>query len=263
MRLRFPAQFDLKDYQRLNITKSDDLLILKYPEVYRDKIRVEMRKIVEKNAKNEANGKEPVELDVSIDIHYQKRSTTFNSWMWAVHTLEANILNAKRSAWTDDQRLRWRETNAITPEMIHESDMVEFAPIARIDVEPDNVPFLCKVLEEESGRVINREPNGAGKVTITIRQTSSYWDVRRAAEYGDILKNRLLSYGISLDDSVDYRNIVADFDTWKKEEASKIAFNAESNIETATGTEDIPVLHLRRDSVSIVASVFNGELIND
>jgi len=261
MRLRFPATFDLKDYQRLNVTKSDDLLILKYPEVYRDKIRVEMRKIVEKNAKNEANGKEPVELDVSIDIHYQKRSTTFNSWMWAVHTLEANILNGKRSAWTDDQRLKWRETNAITPEMIHESDMIEFAPIARIDVEPDNVPFLCKVLEEESGRVISREHNGAGKVTITIRQTSSYWDVRRAAEYGDILKNRLLSYGISLNDSVDYRNIVADFDIWKKEEDLRAVLNESGGIEASTENEDVPILHLRRDSVTIVQNVFGGDVI--
>ena len=52
MRLRFPATFDVKDYTRFGVTKSDDLLILKYPEVYRDKIRAEMRKIVEKNAKN-------------------------------------------------------------------------------------------------------------------------------------------------------------------------------------------------------------------
>lgn len=260
MRRHFLGSFDVADYQRLGVTKSDDLLILRYPELYRDKIRAEMRKIVEKNAKNKANGKEPVELDVSIDVHYQKRSTTFNSWMWAIHTLEANILNGRRSAWTDNEKLKWRETNAITPEMIHESDMVEYAPIAKIDVEPNNVPFLCKVLEEESGRVISKEPNGTGKFTITIRQTSSYWDVRRAAEYGGILKNRLLSYGISLDDSVDYRNIVSDFDTWKREAEKK---EAEANVPQSTDSvetlePDIPILTLRKDPVNIVTDVFKG-----
>ena len=103
MRRHFLGSFDVADYQRLGVTKSDDLLILRYPELYRDKIRAEMRKIVEKNAKNKANGKEPVEINVELDIHYLKRSLDQNAWLWKAHEIEAKIVNTKDQIWRDEK----------------------------------------------------------------------------------------------------------------------------------------------------------------
>ncbi len=260
MRTHFLGSFDVADYLRLGVTKSDDLLILRYPELYRNKIRTEMRKIVEKNATNKANGKEPVELDVSIDIHYVKRSVDQNSWLWAAHTLEANIVNGHKSAWTDEQKVKWRESGSVTPEMIHDEYMSLYAPRGYIDVEPGFVLAVRSMVNETMGRVIEEVwiPE-IKKMRFTILKTSSYMNVAEFCQLAEKVEAQLLSYGIDLNTGADYKNLLSDFDTWKREAEKKEAdSNAPQPGETVD--EDIPVLTFRKNPVKIVEDVFKGEV---
>lgn len=268
MRLHFPATLDLKEYNRLGITKGDDLLILSYPDVYRDKIRAEMRKIVEKNAKNAASGKEPVELDVNIDIHYQKRSLDQNSWLWRAHEIEANIVNGKKSAWTDSQKIKWRTADSITPEMIHSDYMEQYAPRGYIEVEPGFVDAVRKMVTESMGRVMKEEwlPDKQ-KMRFEIWRTSSYMDVREFCELADHVVENLLAYGIDLNSSVDYENLSTDLQEIKneatKEEQSR-AGKQDTKIEehALTGINQEPQLTKPKDTVSMVKDVFNGEQLD-
>jgi len=246
----------VSDYQRLGVTKSDNLLILRYPELYRDKIRAEMRKIVEKNAKNLANGKEPVEIEVNLDIHYAKRSLDQNAWLWAAHTLEANIINGHRSAWTDRQKVQWREAGTVTPEMIHEDYMEQFAPRGFIDVEPGFVSAVRSMVNETMGRVIEEtwQPD-IQRMRFVILKTSSYMNVAEFCQLAEKVKESLLAYGIDLDSAADYKNLMTDLDTLKREAEKK-----EANVPQSTDSvDDIPILTFRKDPVKIIESVFNGE----
>jgi len=257
MRLRFPATFDLKDYQRLNITKSDDLLILKYPEIYRDKIRVEMRKIVEKNAKNEANGKEPVELEIEMNIHYAKRSMSANAWLWSAHTLEAKLINTKDQTWRDSMGISWYKVGAVTPEEIHDHYMNEFAPRAKVLIEPDCLEYFRQALNETTGKVVGEHYiESIGKYELTLWKTSSYMNVAEFCALSEHVKESLISYGINLDDATDYTQLLTDLEGIK----SRAVTDKEKSEDDASTVIDEPiVLKLRPDSVSIVESVFSGK----
>jgi len=256
MRLRFPATFDLKDYQRLNITKSDDLLILKYPEVYRDKIRAEMRKIVEKNAKNEANGKEPVALVCDIDIQYAKRSIDQNAWLWKAHEIEARLINTKDQIWRDEKGITWYKPGAITPEEIHESYNERFSPRAELIVDSSNVPFFRKMLTETTGKIIDETPIDSEHVRFTILKTSSYLTVAEFCNLADKVSEEMLAYGIDISNGLDWNTLMADLEGIK----SRAVTDKEKPEDDASTVTDEPiVLKLRPDSVSIVESVFSGK----
>lgn len=199
MVLKFPATLDVSDYKQHNITKFDDLFCIRYDPAYRDKVRAELRKVNEKNEANKASGKEPVQLDVVIDIHYKKRSLDQNSWLWMAHELEARMVNTKDQTWRDEHGITWYKPGAITSEEIHESYMERFAPRATILVDPDNVEYLRRMLTETTGRVVSETwiPQ-IGKMEFIIWKTSSYMNVAEFCQLAEKVKESLLSYGVDL-----------------------------------------------------------------
>lgn len=274
MRLNFPATLDVKDYNDHNITKFDDLFCIRYDSAYRDKIRAELRKITEKNAKNLNDGKEPVQLDVTVDIHYKKRSLDQNAWLWRAHEIEANIVNGRKSAWTDSQKIRWRVAESITPEMIHDLYMEQYARRGYIEVEPGFVDAVRKMVNESMGRVMKEEwlPDKQ-KMQFEIWRTSSYMDVREFCELADHVVENLLAYGIDLNSAVDYEALSVDLQEIKneadKEEQSRtVKHEAEVAESYPTVTQEEPIklalhstLTKENDSASIVKEVFKGETI--
>ena len=260
MRLRFPAIFDLKDYQRLGITKSDDLLILKYPEVYRDKIRAEMRKIVEKNAKNEANGKEPVTLVCDIDIQYAKRSLAQNAWLWKAHEIEARLINTKDQIWRDEKGITWYKPGAITPDEIHESYNERYSPRAEVIVKSKDIAFLRQKLTEKDGKIIQEEIIDADHIRLTILKTSSYLTVAEFCNLADKVAEEMLAYGIDISNGLDWNTLMADLEGIKTRAVTK---EAELEENASTGIDEPIPLKLRPDSVSIVENVFSGKKIKE
>jgi len=235
MHLRFPAFLDLKEYQRLGVTKSDDLLILKYSEVYRDKIRAEMRKIVEKNAKNAETGKEPVELDITVDIHYKKRSLDANRWMWAIHDLEARIINGKGMAGKNANGTRWIEAGAVTPEMIHDDYLQQYAKKYFIYAQAGMVNAMREVIAENMGRILEEKwLEDRQEMMFTVWKTSRFMTASEFYEFSEHIKAQLLSYGIDLDNASDFKNLMderetlyrqmstAESDTTKQENTSMV-----------------------------------------
>ena len=274
MVLKFPATLDVSDYKQHNITKFDDLFCIRYDSAYRDKIRSELRKINEKNAKNLSDGKEPVQLDIEVNIHYRGRSLDQNRWLWRAHEIEANIVNGRKSAWTDSQKIRWRTAESITPEMIHDSYMEQYARRGYIEVEPGFVDAVRKMVNESMGRVMKEEwlPDKQ-KMQFEIWRTSSYMDVREFCELADHIVENLLAYGVDLNSAVDYEALSVDLQEIKneagKEEKARTVKNEAPVAESSpTVTRDEPIklslhstLTKQDDSASIVKEVFKGETI--
>jgi hypothetical protein len=259
MRLHFLGSFDVSDYQRLGVTKSDDLLILRYPELYRDKIRAEMRKIVEKNTKNKANGKEPVELDVSIDIRYQRRSTNANRWMWAIHTLEAQIINGKGMAGTA-HGMKWVNSSAVTPEMIHEDYLEQYAKQDYFYASASMVNEARGMIIEGAGRILEEKwiPEFS-MMSFLVFKTSSFMNAGEFYEFSEHIKTQLLSYGVDLDNASDYSTLMKEREHIYKAMVEAEKKEAEDNVpQSAESVDDIPILTFKKDPVSIVNEVSGG-----
>ena len=213
MHLKFTATFSLDDYKKHNVTKSDDLLLLRYNYEYREKVRRELRKIVAKNEKNLANGKDPVQIVADLNIFYAHRSLDQNRWLWLAHTLEAAIVNNKRLS---GELIQWNTPDEVTPQMIHDDYLERFAPHATIFVDASNVDYLRKALSETAGRIMKETwHSDTQKMEFLIWKTSSYFDVREFCEFAEHIEESLLSYGITLDNSVDYKNLMEDLQSIK------------------------------------------------
>jgi len=213
MRLKFTATFSVDDYKNHNISRMDDIIALRYMPEFREKVRRELRKLVLKNSANKEKGKGPVEIDVTCDIHYKKRSLDQNAWMWLAHTLEAAIVNNKKAS---GDFVKWNTPDDVTPQMIHDSYMQEYAPRGFVDVAPGFVDAVRQMLEETQGRVIDETwmPD-IQKMRFTVLKTSSYMNVAEFCELAGHVEDNLLSYGVTLDHAVDYKRLIEDLQTIK------------------------------------------------
>lgn len=215
MHLKFTATFNVEDYKTHNVTKKDDILLLRYAEVARDKVRRELRKIVKKNDENMMKGRPPVEIEIDANIHYAHRSLDQNRWLWAAHTLEANIINGGLAAW-NDSNIRWRKAGTVTPEQIHEDYMELYGPMGFVDVQPDFTDAIRKMLEETQGHVIHEEwIDDIKKMRFTVRKTSSYMNTREFSELADHITSNLLAYGIDISTGEDFQKLLEDLQTLK------------------------------------------------
>jgi len=215
MKLHFIASFNVSDYVNHGVMKMENIFLVRYLDAYSEKVRKELRKMAKKNEERTVQGREPVELEIDADIHYTKRSLSWNRWMWAMHNLEANLLNAAK--FRNLRGIKWHDVDAITPEMIHEADMEQYAPRATVDVAPNEVPYITESLEADAGRVVSKTPIG-DKVRIELWKTTRYWDVKKATEYGDILKDRLLSYGVDIEHAGDFSGLMKDLEKLRSAE---------------------------------------------
>ena len=213
MHLKFTAIFDVEDYKTHNVTKKDDILLLHYAETAREKVRRELHKIVKKNEENLMKGRPPVEIDVNMDIHYQKRSLDQNAWLWLAHTLEAAIVNNKRLS---GESIQWNTPDEVTPQMIHDDYLERYAPRATVFVDAGNVDYLRKALTETAGRIMKETwHSDTQKMEMEIWKTSSYFNVREFCEFAEHIEDSLISYGVTLDNSVDFKLLIEDLQTLK------------------------------------------------
>ena len=239
---KFLATLDIQYAQSQGMTRLGDIIPLRYSEEYRDRMREEIKKIDAKNKKNAAEFKDPVQIEVSLNIHYQKRSVDQNSWLWSAHTLEAKLINTKDQAWCDDKKITWYKPGAVTPDEVHEAYMERYAPVGYIDVEPGFVSAVRQMMVETMGRVIKEEWNQDNqKMVFTVRKTSSYMNTAEFYQLAEKVKENLLSYGVDLDSALDYKQLMNDLDTLKKK------------------SEAEAILENMADPVKIVKKAFKGE----
>ena len=147
--------------------------------------------------------------------------------------------------------------------MIHEEYMDLYAPRGFIDVEPSFVSAVRSMINETMGRVIDEiwvpEIN---KMRFTILKTSSYMNVAEFCQLSEKVKEQLLSYGIDLDSAVDYKNLISDLETWKRDAGKKEKEEKSKCIPVIVEVpKEVKVLTSKQDSVSIVKEVFNGEQV--
>jgi hypothetical protein len=210
MKLRFQATFEASEYRKREILRSECLVILKHEPADMERIHKELYKIVAKNDADILAGKEPVKIDVIMDIAYRKRSPEANRLMWMIYTILSDKLNCENG--TRDK---------IAPEDLYEQDMSDWAPRHEIFCKSESLEFFKLVLEREKGHV-HSVTEKDGMCRIEVWQTSSYWNARQMCEHIDRLLNTLEQMGVIRENNGDLDKIMRDVEEWKAKKGGDV-----------------------------------------
>lgn len=172
--LYFRASLDITAYQRHNVLRSENLVIVKYEDDWASIIQPWLRECVDANDRRIANGKQPCELEVTIKAHYDDRTVKANALMWKIYDLQAQILNR------EGQFIR----NPIKPMELYKQDMEGYAPVHEKICDTIDAPAIIAFAEsgecEYRGHLIGREDTqdevDRDISILTFRETSSFWD---------------------------------------------------------------------------------------
>jgi len=207
MKLRFPADLDMKAWEAKGI-KGENLILLRYPPEARPRILTELKKIHERNVEADHKCDDHIELDVTIDIAYKARSIQANKMMWSLYTVVADIINAES-----------KEMKKITAEELYEQDMVDWAPKHKIICTNESFVFIKEILQAEKGKIRKTEWDPELKIwEIEVWQTSSYWNTKQQSEHIERLLALIESMGRNRMNNGDIAKIYSDFKKWEKKE---------------------------------------------
>lgn len=216
MKLHLLADFAPSLYREHGVTTAERVVMLTIDESSWDHVRRALKAHAEHNDKRILSGREPHLLEVTIETDYRSRTLSQNAWMWAAHTLEANILNGHRSSWTDRQGVLWREAESITPEMVHADYMERYAARGHVDVDPAFVHAVASMMETETGHVMGREVQPDGRVRLEVWKTSSYLNTAEFCALGRHIEDQLLSYGVGIGDVAEFLKLSRDLREYEK-----------------------------------------------
>ena len=126
-------------------------------------------------------------IDMTLDIHYQKRSLDQNALMWSLYEIEANEMNGGRKA-----------ADMETPQHIYEMDMQTFAPKIDVNVTPEQWVMLRR--NYSMGEAMGLED---GKTQGRIYITTSHWNTKEMHDHLEMIFDRLSMAGVDLKATAD------------------------------------------------------------
>lgn len=203
MKLRFNAELAVDAYREHEITRGENLVILKHDKDAYNRIWKELHKVNEKNKANALVGKDNVELDVTIDIHYKPRTLKMNALMWALYAIIAIVMNREN-----------KTRNPVTAQYLHDVDMEDLAPRKVCLCSQADEPFFVEALLEKYDAIYTRSEKD-GVIYLTVLETTRYWNTMMMSEHIDRLFNTLADMGVTKETNGDVDAIFRDVEKWK------------------------------------------------
>jgi len=205
--MRFQTIYDPELYARFEIKAEDKIVLLPYPLNAKERIAKFFLSVIEKNKVNAEKKKDPVTLDVRIEVS-DKRSLDANALMWSIYNIQVYYMN-----------IELKQIKQITKNDLYDKDMEDYAPKHWIKCQPESREFFRQVLTEEKGK-IKKEIEKDGHVYFQVWETSSYWNTKRMAEFIDLKLNELEQAGITRLEDGNLDKVFLDFEKWRHENAA-------------------------------------------
>ena len=190
--LRMVVNWSARWQREFNIPKG--FLLVRYHQKYRKNVGKALGKLDGDQEKRILDLQTGViweealrDIDMVMEIHYQKRTLKQNDLMWALYEIEANELNAGR-----------KSADMETPEHIYQQDMEYFAPKMELQLKPEQVEILRRTysMVKEVSRVED-------KVAVVVTITSSHWNSKEMHDHLEMQFDRLSEAGVDLKASAD------------------------------------------------------------
>jgi hypothetical protein len=155
-------------------------LLLKPKETYHKNMAIALNKLDEIQAKKE----ELKDIDVTIEIHYKKRTLDQNNLLWALYSIESNEINAGMKG-TNSQMCSSQE--------LYENDLVAYAPRIKMQVKNDYYDVIRSEYRVEDAKDYNNDTK-----VITCILTTSKFNTKQMAEWIDRIFNRMAQNGVTV-----------------------------------------------------------------
>ena len=188
--LKAVVQWSAEFHQAHNIPKG--YILLRYEPRYRKNIAAALLKldVWQEKHKTDEPGAELRPIDMTLDIHYKKRSLDQNALMWSLYEIEANEMNGGRT----------KGDELITGEGIYKGDMKAFAPKLGMMANARQIQLLKRTY---SMIEVGEMETPGGYMTVTIYVTSSHWNTKEMHDHLEMIFDRLSMAGVSVANSAD------------------------------------------------------------
>src|SRR4030042_2945507 len=155
-------------------------LLLKPKETYYKNMAIALNKLDEIQAKKE----ELKDIDVTIEIHYKKRTLDQNSLLWALYSIESNEINAG---------MKGTKSQMCSSQELYENDLVAYAPRIKMQVKNDYYDVIRSEYRIEDAKDYNNDTK-----VITCILTTSKFNTKQMAEWIDRIFNRMAQNGVTV-----------------------------------------------------------------
>ena len=172
-----------------------------------ERLRKEFVKVNSKNDERFEHGKDEIELEVTIDIHYAKRSVDQNSLIWALNTIRAEVLNRESPS-----------TEPWTAQKIHSNDMEELAPKNIVRCTSDIKDCVLQVLQTEKGVVKSVNQISENEWAFEVWQTTRFWNSKMANEYITSQIDELASMHVTTYNDGNLDILFKEIEQWRKKQ---------------------------------------------
>ena len=142
----------------------------------------------------------PIDLDVTVEARYGRRTLDQNALMWALYGFMALAMNAGQ-----------RGDHAVTKDELYEADMRDHADIYQVVCRERDLPDLRR-FGWAWRRAVPVEGED-GKVRVDVVITSSRWDTLRMHQHLELLFRRLCGMDLDASTSSDVR---AEWVRWRE-----------------------------------------------
>jgi hypothetical protein len=149
-----------------------------------------------KRKKKNEKSKE-IELDITVEIHYKKRTPKMNNLSWGLYQLEAEFINYS---------LKSSKKNYADAFKLYENDIYEYAKQAIIENKPDVIKMISK---DYSFHKIEKLSDD--NWSLIIWKSNSHMDMREFAEWIKRQINRMCEIGIPMNYGPDMKAFFKDF----------------------------------------------------
>lgn len=210
-RARFVAQWDSAWQAQYKIPKG--FLLLRMQDRFRLTQGKAFKILDEKQRERLAAGitDHLVDLEVTVDAFFDKRTLDQNNLMWALYEVEAN--EAKDPS--------------VTAESLYDEDMRTLAPVETLAIVAGALSLeeLDKLLKRMEIKPRSVVPRAGGVVEIQAIRSSSKWNTREMHEHIESLFRRLAYKGVEIRTSADLGRYWLQWQDYKN--AKKIVLNDE------------------------------------
>ena len=133
-------------------------------------------------------------IDMTLDIHYKKRSLDQNALMWSLYEIEANELNGGRTKGPDME----------TAQHIYDGDMKAFAPRLAVTMTMPEINLLQRTYSMVTIEpVVITAPTTEQLYCATVYITSSLWNTKEMHDHLEMIFDRLSIAGVSIKATAD------------------------------------------------------------
>lgn len=157
-------------------------IVLKPKDFFLDKIRKAMKKLMENQKKSE----QLRDLEITIDIHYKKRSLDQNNLMWALYEIEANEINGGLSGSRDQ---------TTSSEELYLQDLEEYAERIVLIV-PEHKLELYKLGRRIIACDEYKAKEGVMYYRLEMIESSSFFTTKQMTDWIERQFNRIAINGV-------------------------------------------------------------------